>query len=284
MVSPGFPLTCTIGKTVIGKGKLALIAGPCMAESLDMCLKVADRLSAICRKLRIGLIFKASYDKANRSSASGYRGPGIETGLAWLARVREEVGVPVLSDVHDVTQVAPAAEVLDCLQVPAFLCRQTDLLVACGRSGKCVNIKKGQFMAPADMRLAVEKVRSTGNDQVLLTERGTFFGYNRLVTDLRSIPQMRQFAPVVFDATHSVQEPGALGTASGGQRQYAPMLAMAAMTAGADALFIETHPDPNRAKSDAAVQIALADMPALLKQCLAVRNAVGRANVVSPKR
>lgn len=263
--------TCRIGPLTVGQDRLVLIAGPCMAESLPLCLEVAGYLQELCKKLDIGYVFKASYDKANRSSADGYRGPGMEAGLEWLAKVRKQFDVPVLSDVHEVEQVAPVAAVVDCLQVPAFLCRQTDLLVACGRSGKAVNVKKGQFMAPWDMRHAAEKVRSTGNADVMLTERGSFFGYNRLVTDLRSIPQMRQYAPVVFDATHSVQEPGGLGNASGGQRQYAPMLALASLTAGSDALFIETHPSPDQAKSDAASQMPLTEMEPLLRKCLAVR-------------
>ncbi|MFB3890522.1 MAG: 3-deoxy-8-phosphooctulonate synthase [Phycisphaerae bacterium] len=262
--------TCRVGKCVVGGGSLALIGGPCMAESKSICLDVAAHLAEVCRKLGIGYIFKASYDKANRSSPRGYRGPGLEKGLAWLAEVRRKVGVAVLSDVHEPSQCSPAGRALDCLQIPAFLCRQTDLLVAAGRTGKPVNIKKGQFMAPWDMKLAVEKVQSARDSQVMLTERGTFFGYNRLITDMRSIPQMRQFAPVVFDATHSVQEPGGLGEASGGKREYVPMLAAAALAAGADALFIETHPDPDKALSDAASQVPLDGMEALLKRCLAV--------------
>ncbi|MDY6914387.1 MAG: 3-deoxy-8-phosphooctulonate synthase [Planctomycetota bacterium] len=269
--------TCTVGSVRIGAGRLALIAGPCVAESLELSLAVARHLAEVCKKLDIGYVFKASYDKANRSSAAGYRGPGLETGLTWLKTVREKLGVPVLSDVHEVGQVAPAADALDCLQIPAFLCRQTDLLLAAGQSGRPVNIKKGQFMAPQDMKLAVEKVRSAGGEHVMLTERGTFFGYNRLVTDFRAIPQMRRFAPVVFDATHSVQEPGALGEASGGRREYAPLLAAAAAAAGADALFIETHPEPNKAKSDAASQLPLDEMEPLLRRCLAIF-AAGRDN------
>ncbi|MCE5326225.1 MAG: 3-deoxy-8-phosphooctulonate synthase [Planctomycetaceae bacterium] len=263
-------LHCNIGPVAVGQGKLVLIAGPCMAESLELCLTVADTMRDTCAKLGVGYIFKASYDKANRSSAAGYRGPGIETGLKWLAQVRKDVGVPVLTDVHEIAQIAPAAKVVDCLQIPAFLCRQTDLLVAAAKSGKPVNIKKGQFMAPWDMAGAVEKVRTAGNDQVLITERGTSFGYNRLITDFRGVYEMRQYAPVVFDATHSVQEPGGLGNASGGRREFAPVLAKAAMAAGADALFIETHPEPAKAKSDAASQIALADMPAVLASCLKI--------------
>lgn len=261
---------CSIGAVAFGSGTLALIGGPCLAESLDLCLAVGEHLAGLCRRLGIGYVFKASYDKANRSSLKSPRGPGLKTGLAWLAEVRERLSLPVLSDVHDVSQVAAAAETLDCLQVPAFLCRQTDLLLAAGRAGKPVNIKKGQFVAPWDMRPAVEKVRSTGNEQVLLTERGTCFGYNRLVTDFRGIAAMRPLAPVVFDATHSVQEPGGQGDASGGRAEYVPVLAAAAMAAGADALFLETHPDPPRAKSDAASMVRLDDVEAMLVRCLAV--------------
>ena len=269
--------TCNVGPVPFGAGQLALIGGPCLAESRQLCLDVAGSLAETCKRLGIGYVFKASYDKANRSSLSSGRGPGLDKGLEWLAEVRGKVGVPVLSDVHETVQVAAAASVLDCLQIPAFLCRQTDLLLAAGRAGLPVNIKKGQFMAPWQMGPAVEKVRSTGNGSVLLTERGTFFGYNRLVTDLRGIPQMRRFAPVVFDATHSVQEPGGLGSASGGQREYAPLLAGAALAAGADALFIETHPDPAKAMSDPACQIPLAEMPALLERALAIFQAARNA-------
>ena len=263
-------LACSIGSVPFGRGRLAVIAGPCMAESLDLCLEVASRMAEICKELDIGYVFKASFDKANRTSAGSYRGPGLEVALPWLGQVARQIGVPIVSDIHDLSQASPAGEVLDCLQIPAFLCRQTDLLTAAAATGKTVNIKKGQFMAPWDMARAVEKVRAAGNDNVLLTERGTTFGYNRLVTDFRSIPEMQQFAPVVFDATHSVQEPGALGNASGGERKYAPLLAYAAMAAGADALFIETHTDPDSAKSDAASQIPLDDMGDLLRKCLAI--------------
>jgi 2-dehydro-3-deoxyphosphooctonate aldolase (KDO 8-P synthase) len=268
---------CRVGTVTFGSGDLAVIAGPCVAESLSLCLTVAEHVAEVCRKLGIGCVFKASYDKANRSSIASYRGPGLAKGLEWLAAVRERLDVPVLSDVHDVGQVAPAAEVLDCLQVPAFLCRQTDLLVTAGQAGKPVNLKKGQFVAPWDMAQAVEKVRSTGNDQVLLTERGTCFGYNRLVTDFRALAQMRPLAPVVFDATHSVQEPGGLGSASGGRREYVPVLAGAAMAAGADALFLETHPDPPSARSDAASMVPLDQIEPLLIRCLALFRA-GREN------
>ena len=262
--------TCKVGSVTFGAGRLALIAGPCLAEGRQMCIDIAASLAETCRGLDIGFVFKASYDKANRSSLAGGRGPGPDKGLQWLADVRETVGVPAVSDVHETAQVAAAAAALDCLQIPAFLCRQTDLLIAAGQSGLPVNIKKGQFMAPWEMSGAVEKVRSTGNDNVMLTERGTFFGYNRLVTDFRGVPQMQDLAPVVFDATHSVQEPGGLGGSSGGQREYVPVLAAAALAAGADALFIETHPNPEQAVSDAACQIPLKEMPDLLKRALAI--------------
>ena len=269
---------CEIGSVTIGGGRLALIAGPCVAESAELCLSVARRLAEVCAALDVGFVFKASFDKANRSSLGSRRGPGLTDGLGYLQAVRADVGVPVLSDIHEPVQAAAAGEALDCLQIPAFLCRQTDLLLAAGRTGKAVNVKKGQFMAPWDMKQAVEKVASTGNRNVLLTERGTMFGYNRLVTDLRSIGRMQAFAPVAFDATHSVQEPGALGgEASGGQREFAPVLAVAAVAAGADALFIETHPRPEEAWSDAATQMPLEQMEGLLRKCLAVFRAVREA-------
>jgi len=268
------PKTCAIGPVEIGGGRLVLIAGPCVAESLELCLDLAGYLSGLCRKLGIGYVFKASFDKANRSSVDSYRGPGIDTGLGWLRSVRSRHNVPVLSDIHSPDQAETVGGVLDCIQIPAFLCRQTDLLVAAGRTGKTINIKKGQFMAPVDMKQAVLKVESAGNKQVLLTERGTTFGYNRLVVDFTAIPQMQQFAPVVFDATHSTQQPGAFdGMASGGSPQFASMLASAAMAAGADALFVETHPDPKSAKSDAASMLPLDRMESLLVRCLAIFNA-----------
>jgi 2-dehydro-3-deoxyphosphooctonate aldolase (KDO 8-P synthase) len=266
--------TVRIGEVPFGGGTLAVVAGPCMAESKQMCIDVAGAMKELCARLGVGYVFKASYDKANRSSVDSYRGPGVEKGLAWLGEVRDQVGTAVLSDVHETAQVAEAGAVLDCLQIPAFLCRQTDLLVAAGETGKAVNIKKGQFMAPHDMIQAVRKVASTGNRDVLLTERGTTFGYNRLITDYRGVVQMREFAPVLFDATHSTQEPGGLGNASGGQRQFALPLALAALAVGADGLFVETHPDPSQAKSDAACQVPLAEMEAFLERCLAVYQAV----------
>ena len=260
---------CRIGDVTVGAGRLALIAGPCLAESLDLCLSVAERLTNICRKLDIGYVFKSSYDKANRTASASPRGPGLEKGLKWLTAVRDKIGAPILSDVHDVSQVVTAGESLDCLQIPAFLCRQTDLLLAAGQTGKAVNVKKGQFVAPARMGFAVEKVRSTGNNNVILTERGTTFGYDLLVNDMRAIPIMQEFAPVVFDATHSIQQPGS-GGITGGQRQFVPALAAAAVAAGADALFIETHPDPDNAQSDAASQWPMDDMEPLLRRCLAI--------------
>jgi len=259
--------TCKIGPVEIGRGELVVIAGPCMAESKQLCLDVARHMADVCGSLGLGYVFKASYDKANRTSLHSDRGPGLQRGLEYLAAAGEKAGVPLLCDVHETAQVAAAAEVLDCIQIPAFLCRQTDLIVAAAKTGKAVNLKKGQFLAPWDMGPAVEKVRSAGNAQVLLTERGTSFGYNRLVTDFRGIRQMQAFAPVAFDATHSIQEPAGQGKVSGGQRQFAPLLAQAAVAAGADALFVETHPKPDQAKSDAACQMPLAEMSELLTRC-----------------
>jgi len=246
---------------------LFVIAGPCVIESLELCLTVAGRMKNVCAELGLQYIFKASFDKANRSSVSSYRGPGLAEGLKVLERVKSEIGVPVLTDVHEPSQAAAAAQVVDVLQVPAFLARQTDLLVACGATGRAVNIKKGQFMSPQEMANAVAKVRSTGNTSIMLTERGTFFGYNRLVNDFTAIAVMKSLGcPVVFDVTHSTQQPGALGTSSGGNPQFAPLLARAAVAAGADGLFIETHPHPPSALSDAASMIALDEMATLLRQ------------------
>ena len=247
---------------------LFVIAGPCVIESAEVCLKVGRHVKAVCDKLGIGYVFKASFDKANRSSNSSFRGPGLTDGLVVLARVKGELGVPVLTDVHETDQVPTAARVVDILQVPAFLARQTDLLLACGRSGKAVNVKKGQFMSPQEMGLAVEKIRSTGNDNVMLTERGTFFGYNRLVNDFTALPVMKNFGvPVVFDVTHSTQQPAGLGTQSGGNPQFSPMLARAAVAAGVDGLFLECHPDPKHARSDAATMMSLDAVEPLLTQC-----------------
>jgi 2-dehydro-3-deoxyphosphooctonate aldolase (KDO 8-P synthase) len=244
--------TIKIGGIQIGAGHpLALIAGPCVIESREGCLDLARKLAALAKQEKIPLIFKASYDKANRSSHTSYRGPGVEEGLDILAEVKAKTGLPILTDVHTVQEVGPAAEVADVLQVPAFLCRQTDLLLACGKSGKVVNVKKGQFLAPADMKNVVAKVESTGNHQLLLTERGSSFGYNTLVVDMRSLPIMRGLGyPVVFDATHSVQRPGGGGTYTSGDGPLVPVLARAAVGAGCDALFMETHVNPAEALSD----------------------------------
>ena len=260
--------------TVGGDAPLLLIAGPCVIESRTLCLEVAGRIKEIAVRLGVTFVFKASFDKANRTSGASFRGPGMDEGLAILADVRKTVGVPVLSDIHEPSQAAPVAAVVDILQIPAFLCRQTDLLLAAAKTGKPVNIKKGQFVAPWDMKPAVEKVRSAGNKAILLTERGTFFGYNRLVSDFRAIPQMQSLGcPVIFDATHSAQEPGGLGSATGGDRSAGPLLARCAMAAGADGLFIETHPDVANAKSDQAVQLPLDELEELLRICLAIRAA-----------
>ena len=256
-------------------GRLTLIAGPCVIESETLCLQVASALRRTCDRLGIVYVFKASYDKANRTSAKSFRGPGLEEGLAVLAKVRARVGVPILTDIHTEAQAATAARVADILQVPALLCRQTDLIAAAVRTGRIVNLKKGQFLSPAEMGEVVGKAKSAGGKKLLLTERGTTFGYNDLVADMRSIPIMRRFGfPVIFDVTHSVQLPGGGGDHSGGQRQFAPVLARAAVAAGASGVFIETHPDPDRALSDGPNMIPLASMSALLKSLLKVHAAV----------
>ena len=260
-----------IGDVEIGNDRpFALIAGPCQIESEDHAFEVADALRGMARDAGIPLIYKSSYDKANRTSATAARGVGMAKGLAILAGVRERFGIPVLTDVHDVAHCAPAAEAVDVLQIPAFLCRQTDLLVAAGETGRAVNVKKGQFLAPWDMANVAAKIAGTGNQRILLTERGASFGYNALVTDFRALPILaRTGYPVVFDATHSVQQPGGQGTSSGGQREFAPVLARAALAVGAAAVFIETHPDPDRAPSDGPNMIPLREMPALLARLAA---------------
>jgi 2-dehydro-3-deoxyphosphooctonate aldolase (KDO 8-P synthase) len=246
---------------------LFIIAGPCVIESSEQCLMIARHMKGVCDRLGMTYIFKASFDKANRSSNSSFRGPGLTDGLVVLDRVKREVGVQVLTDVHESGQVPVAAKVVDVLQVPAFLARQTDLLVACGHSGRAVNIKKGQFMSPQEMGNAVEKVKSAGGKTIWLTERGTFFGYNRLVNDFTGLAVMKQFGcPVVFDVTHSTQQPAGMGNQSGGNPQYSPLLARAAVAAGVDGLFLECHPDPKNAKSDAATVLNLADVEGLLTQ------------------
>jgi len=249
-------------------GGLFVIAGPCVIESEEICLNIATQLAEISKKTGVAVIFKASFDKANRSSIDSFRGPGMEKGLAILAKVKQKTSLAILTDVHEIQQVAPAAKVVDCLQVPAFLCRQTDLLAACGKTGKPINVKKGQFMSPEEMKNAVEKIRSTENDKILLTERGTFFGYNRLVNDMTAIPAMKKLGcPVVFDATHSTQQPGGLGNTSGGARDMSPVLAKAAIAAGADGLFLEVHTDPKNAKSDTATIMPIEWVENLLITC-----------------
>ncbi len=264
-----------VGGIEIGPGRrLVLIAGPCVIESREHTLRLAKAISKAAEKAGLPLIFKASYDKANRSSLDSFRGRGLEEGLAILRAVREATGLPVTTDIHEPAHAAPAAAAVDLLQIPAFLCRQTDLLVAAGKTGRPVNIKKGQFVAPEDMRLAVEKVREAGAAGALLTERGTFFGYGRLVNDMTAIARMAAYAPVVFDATHSCQLPGQGGRQSGGQREMAPLLARAAVAAGADALFLEVHDTPPAAKSDPATVWPLDALPELLQQCARVAAAV----------
>src|ERR1700690_3532437 len=244
---------------------LVLIAGPCVIEKAAFTLRVAKTLKAIAQKRRIPFVFKASYDKANRSSISSFRGPGLQEGLQILQRVKDEVGCPILTDIHWKEDVAQVAAVADILQVPAFLCRQTDLLLACGESGRIVNVKKGQFLAPWDMEHAVRKIESTGNKQILLTERGQTFGYNNLVVDMRSLAIMKQFGyPVIYDATHSVQLPGALKGASGGQREFVIPLARAAVALGVAGIFCEIHPDPDKALSDGPNSLPLAVVPSFL--------------------
>lgn len=252
----------------LGKLPLFVIAGPCVMESEALCLRIAREVKETCRKLGLGYIFKASFDKANRSSNDSFRGPGLEGGLRILQQVKQQVDVPVLTDVHEARQADEAAGVADILQVPAFLARQTDLLLACGKTGRWVNIKKGQFMSPAEMGNAVQKVRSCGNRRIMLTERGTFFGYNRLVNDFTGLAVMKELGvPVVFDITHSTQQPAGLGSSSGGNPQYSPMLARAAVAAGVDGLFLECHPDPKNAKSDAATMLSLEQVEPILRSC-----------------
>jgi 2-dehydro-3-deoxyphosphooctonate aldolase (KDO 8-P synthase) len=244
----------------LGGDRMVLFAGPCAAESYDICVETGTQVKAICQELGIDYVFKASYDKANRTSGSSYRGPSMDMGLEILAMSRKQLGVPVVTDVHESYQCDEVAAVVDVLQIPAFLCRQTDLLIAAAKTGKPVKVKKGQFMAPEDMQYAVQKVRGEGNANVFLTERGSMFGYNNLVVDMRSLPIMRQYTPVVFDVTHSVQRPGGLGGKSGGDRQYAPYLAKAAAAVGVDGFFIETHPNPEKALSDGPNMVPLKDM------------------------
>jgi 2-dehydro-3-deoxyphosphooctonate aldolase (KDO 8-P synthase) len=266
----------TVGPVVCGPGRpLVWIAGPCVIESNDLTLQIAATLRDLADRLRLPLVFKASYDKANRTSGKSFRGPGLHEGLRTLEAVKTRTGLPVTTDIHESHQIEAVAQVCDLLQVPAFLARQTDLLQAAGRTGRAVNVKKGQFMAPWDMKHVVAKMAEVGNPNVLLTERGTTFGYGLLVNDMRSIPWMQELGrPVIFDATHSVQMPAGLGDRSGGDRRMAPYLARAAVAAGCDGLFLETHPRPDEALSDGPNMIALADLPALVRSCLRVREAL----------
>jgi 2-dehydro-3-deoxyphosphooctonate aldolase (KDO 8-P synthase) len=260
------------GNVMIGNNRpLVLIAGPCVIENEATTLRHAERLMTICNGLSIPLIFKASYDKANRTSLNAYRGPGLKEGLAILRKVKESLGLPVISDIHSIEQVTPAAEVLDILQIPAFLCRQTDLLVAAAKSGRIINVKKGQFLAPWDMKNVAGKIAASGNENIILTERGASFGYNNLVVDMRSFPVMRSTGyPVVFDATHSVQLPGGQGDSSGGQREYVEYLSRAAVATGIDGIFMEVHEDPDKALCDGPNSISLDELPGLLKTLKAV--------------
>ena len=269
-----FSAECKIEDFTIGGGKLALMAGPCSLESLELGMVVAKTMKNLSAERGLFYIFKASFDKANRTSISSWRGPGLKKGLEWLAKIKEEVKIPVMTDIHEHWQAEEAGKVVDIIQIPAFLCRQTDLLVAAAMTGKVLNIKKAQFLSPEDMAHVVEKCREAGNGRVLLCERGTTMGYHQLVVDMRSLVTMRALGcPVVFDATHSVQKPGALGGASGGDRSMALPLARAAAAVGIDALFVETHPDPESAKSDGPNMIPLSGMGDLLDQVLAIHKA-----------
>ncbi len=259
---------------IVGSGQpLLLVGGPCALESEDLARKVAETMQEICGRLGISYVFKASFDKANRTSLSSYRGPGLEEGLATLAKIRQELQVPVISDVHATSQVKAAAEVLDIIQIPAFLCRQTDLLTAAALTGKVVNVKKGQFVSPWDMKNVVDKIRGCGGKNLMLVERGASFGYNNLVVDMRSLPIMRSFGcPVIFDGTHSVQLPGGSGGVSGGQREFIEPLAKAAAAVGVDGLFMEIHPDPDKALCDGPNSIPLDDIEKLLKKIIRIHS------------
>jgi 2-dehydro-3-deoxyphosphooctonate aldolase (KDO 8-P synthase) len=263
----------TVGNINIGEaqGALALIAGPCVIESLDLCREVAATVKPLAEKLGLSYIFKASFDKANRTSGSSFRGQGMEKGLEVLAAIKSEFGVPVLTDIHEFAHCKPVAEVCDVLQIPAFLCRQTDLVLAAAETGRAVNIKKGQFLAPWDTKNILKKAESVGNCNLLLTERGSSFGYNTLVVDMTGLPQMRSYGyPVVFDGTHSVQKPGGAGESSGGAREFIPHLTRAAVAVGVDAIFLETHPEPEKGLSDSASMLPLSALPALLEQVVAI--------------
>lgn len=250
-----------------------LIAGPCVIEGEKMVMQVAEQMKMVTEELGVPYTFKASFDKANRTSITGYRGPGIDEGMKILEKVHHELELPICTDIHEPWQAKVAAEVCDIIQIPAFLCRQTDLLVAAAKTGKCINIKKAQFLAPWDMKNCVEKVRQSGNDNIMLCERGTTFGYNTLVVDMTGIRVMKEFGvPVIFDATHSVQKPGGNGTSTGGNREYVEYLAKAAIAVGADGLFVETHPDPDHAKSDGPNMVRLADMKEMLEKVQRIYN------------
>lgn len=267
--------------TIGGDSPLTLLAGPCVLESLERSLLIGRTVKEICGRLGINYVFKASFDKANRSSFHSFRGPGLEKGLAWLKTIKEELGVPVVTDIHESYQAAPAAEVADILQIPAFLCRQTDLLHAAAQTGRVVNVKKGQFLAPDDMRNVVDKLHESGCDQLMLTERGASFGYHNLVVDMRSLPIMRSFGyPVVFDGTHSVQLPGGNGTSSSGNREYVEYLVRAAVGVGVDALFLEVHDNPEEALSDGANMVYLDKLEDLLKEALAIHEIVQQRHPV----
>ena len=266
------------GVKIGGGNPLVLIAGPCVIESAEACMDQARLVKAAAAEAGIALIFKASFDKANRTSGSSFRGPGMKEGLQILAAIKKELGLPILTDVHEIAQCDPVAEVADVLQIPALLCRQTDLILAAGKTGRAVNFKKGQFLAPVDMRNVVEKFISTDNHDIMLTERGTSFGYHELVNDMRSLPAMRALGyPVIFDATHSVQKPGGMGSKSGGERQFVPPLARAAVAAGIDGIFMEVHPDPDKALSDGPTNLHLSDLPALAKLLLLIDKQVKAA-------
>jgi 2-dehydro-3-deoxyphosphooctonate aldolase (KDO 8-P synthase) len=270
------PRTVRIGNVVCGPGQpLLWIAGPCVIESHDLTLAIADELAAIAGRLRLPLIFKASFDKANRSSGRSFRGPGLEAGLRTLAAVKRKTGLPVTTDIHECHQAEPAAQVCDLLQIPAVLARQTDLLLTAGRTGRAVNVKKGQFMAPWDMRNVVSKLAEVDNPNLLLTERGSTFGYGQLVNDMRAIPWMQELGcPVIFDATHSVQKPAGKGDRSDGERRMIPYLARAAVACGCDGVFLETHPRPDEALSDGPNMVPLAELPHLIACCLRLRDAL----------
>jgi 2-dehydro-3-deoxyphosphooctonate aldolase (KDO 8-P synthase) len=267
-----------VGEIRIGKGNpLVLIAGPCVIENEEITFTTAKKLKEICDRLGISLIFKSSYDKANRTSGSSFRGLGIDQGLKILSDVKKKFSIPVISDIHSVEEVRPASEVLDALQIPAFLCRQTDLILSSSQTGKPVNVKKGQFLAPWDVKNIIEKFTSTGNQNLLITERGTSFGYNNLIVDFRGFPIIRSFGyPILFDVTHSLQLPGGQGSSSGGQREFAPPLARAAVAMGVDGLFIEVHPDPTQALSDASTMVPLQEIEGLLQQTKTIHDMMRR--------